>query len=111
MALGLVLGSASGCAERTTTGLDPDATEAASSAGMEGGEGMVDQMGAEGIEQFAESLIGLTDGQAEEATEEAGFTYRVVSIDGEPLAVTLDYRTDRVNVSLEDDVVVEATVG
>lgn len=35
-----------------------------------------------------------------------GYETRVVMRDGEPLAVTMDYRTDRVNVAVEGDVVV-----
>jgi hypothetical protein len=57
------------------------------------------------VEPF-EALVGLS---VEEFTAEAkglGFETRVVMQDGEPLAVTMDFRTDRVNVAVDGDVVV-----
>ena len=62
-------------------------------------------------EEFAATIVGKSDAEAKAATEAAGLTYRVVMVDGQPRAVTMDYRPDRVNVSLKDDVVVAATVG
>jgi hypothetical protein len=37
---------------------------------------------------------------------DAGFELRVVEVDGEPLAVTADYRPNRINVTVTDDLVV-----
>jgi hypothetical protein len=51
--------------------------------------------------QLLEEFVGLS---IEEFTAEAkasGFETRVVMQDGEPLAVTMDFRTDRVNVAVE----------
>jgi hypothetical protein len=49
--------------------------------------------------------------EAEKATTDAGYAFRVVSVDGEPKAVTMDYREDRINAEVEDDEVVRVTVG
>jgi heat shock protein HslJ len=74
-----------------------------------------DLQGATGGEQdinaFAGTLVGMTVAEAEKATTDAGFVFRVVSVDGEPMAVTMDYREDRINAEVEDDEVVRVTIG
>lgn len=117
LAMVLALGSTAGCAELTTTGepADGDAVvEPAEQAGeAHGSDPQVEDMDAvvAGTEEFAATIVGKSSDEAEAATEAAGFTYRVVMVDGEPRAVTMDYRPDRVNVSLKDDVVIASTVG
>lgn len=59
----------------------------------------------------AESVVGMSLDDAQQAAEDAELTLRVVSTDGEAAAVTQDYRTDRINVEVVDDEVVAATVG
>jgi hypothetical protein len=49
--------------------------------------------------------------EAEKATTDAGFTFRITSEDGKPNAVTMDYREDRINAEVEDDEVVRVTIG
>lgn len=51
-------------------------------------------------------IIGEDFDDAEEWATENGNTLRPIVIDGEPLAVTLDYREERINVAVEDDEVV-----
>ena len=63
------------------------------------------------IDAVAESLIGMTVEDAQAAAEEAGFAFRVTSTDGEGAAVTMDYRTDRINAEVEDDEVVRVSLG
>jgi hypothetical protein len=55
-----------------------------------------------------QSYVGLTLAQAEETAREAGLTTRVVGLDGADLIVTLDLRTDRLNLMVFADVVVAA---
>jgi hypothetical protein len=38
-------------------------------------------------------------------------TIRTVELDGESMIVTEDYRTDRVNVVIVDELITDATVG
>ena len=116
LALVLAIGSTAGCAELTTTGVPADGSSAESGAMTEGHGGSspeVEDPNAASAEilSFAEGLVGMDTAEAQAATEEAGYTYRVGEIDGEPQAATLDYRLDRINVSLEDDVVTAVTIG
>ncbi len=60
---------------------------------------------------FAVSLIGQTAKQAKAAIAEAGYEARVVSVDGDVRPVTMDYRPDRINLTIVDKVVTKATVG
>ena len=52
--------------------------------------------------------IGLTQVEAEDRAQAAGLTTRVVGADGMDLAVTMDFRPDRLNLMLFDGVVVAA---
>jgi len=57
---------------------------------------------------FDEStVIGLDVDEAERVAADAGWVLRVARLDGEDLALTMDFRTDRVNVAVEDDIVTE----
>lgn len=42
---------------------------------------------------------------AEAWAEDSDFAIRPVAIDGEPQVQTMDYRTDRINVQVDDDIV------
>jgi hypothetical protein len=62
---------------------------------------------------FVEDLLATPLPQ-EEATariEEAGYVWRLGTIDGEPQAVTMDYRTDRLTLTTQDGLVIDATWG
>ncbi len=54
-----------------------------------------------------ESAVGTPIAEFTAAAEAIGATVRVTQIDGEPQAVTMDYRFDRVNVAVEGDIVTE----
>jgi hypothetical protein len=56
-------------------------------------------------------LVGLTEKTAVACAESEGWGVRVVQRDGEEFMVTADYRADRVNLVIEDDVVTSVTVG
>lgn len=58
-----------------------------------------------------QSLIGLTKEDAKDLAEKHGFTIRVMHEDGESFMGTMDYRTDRVNLSVNGGKVTEAKVG
>ena len=61
--------------------------------------------------EFHETLVGLTEAAAQEAAEDAGRPWRVISIDGEALAVTKDLIPDRVNATIVDGIVTETSLG
>ena len=81
------------------------ADQAGSSTDVEGTTATTD------ITAFAATLVEMPVEDAETAATDAGYEFRVVSVDGEPGAATSDYREDRINVDIEDDVVVTVNIG
>ena len=79
------------------------ADQAGSSTDVEGATG--------DINALAGTLVGMEVAAAEKATTDAGFVFRVTSVDGDPRPVTMDYREDRINAEVEDDKVVRVTIG
>jgi hypothetical protein len=59
----------------------------------------------------AETLVGLSEAEAVAAGEAQGWVVRVVARDGEEFPITMDYSTERVNLTVVDDVVIEVYVG
>lgn len=59
----------------------------------------------------AEELIGMSESDAVSEAEVRGWVVRVVARDGEEFSITMDYSTERVNLTVEDDVVVKVYVG
>jgi hypothetical protein len=59
------------------------------------------------VETATDLVVGLTEDEAEEALEECGWTMRVGRRDGEDLAMTMDFRPERVNVEVTDGEVTE----
>jgi hypothetical protein len=57
------------------------------------------------------ALRGMRLEDATSFVEREGFVLRVVKIDGESMIVTEDYRMDRVNVEIENEIVVAAEIG
>ncbi len=62
------------------------------------------------IEAMAAAIIGLDVDTAEQQIVDAGWAFRVSEIDGEPQALTMDERDDRLNVKIDDGVVTNAEV-
>jgi hypothetical protein len=62
-------------------------------------------------EKRAAQLIGLSERAGELCATLNEWGYRVVQRDGEDFAVTMDYRSNRINVKVRDDKIFEATVG
>ena len=60
---------------------------------------------------FGATLIGMNITEAEQRAHTAGFTLRIVERDGESFAITMDYRTDRVDVKVTNDIITEYSVG
>ena len=62
-------------------------------------------------EKRANQLIGLSERAGEVCALLNGWGYRVVQRDGEDFAVTMDYRSNRINVKVKADKIFEVTVG
>ena len=63
--------------------------------------------------EFQQELIasGMTLEDAGALIEATGYTWRVGSIDGQEQVVTMDYRMDRLTLSTQDNIVIDATWG
>ena len=62
---------------------------------------------------FAQDLTAkqLPEAEAVAAIEAAGFSWRVVEVDGEAKPATMDYRPDRMNLTVTGGVVTLVTMG
>ena len=58
-----------------------------------------------------QKYVGLTESEAVQAIKKDGLRPRVVSRDGEHYVITMDYRTDRVNLTITEGKVTSAHVG
>ena len=59
----------------------------------------------------ANTLIGMKEIDAESCAAQLQWGYRVVSRDGEDYPATLDYRLDRVSVTIKNGLITRADVG
>jgi hypothetical protein len=69
------------------------------------------ELDASATERMTERLLGLSEQEAIRLIEDQGLVARIVSRDGEHLAVTDDLRLDRVNLGIERGEVAHADVG
>lgn len=104
-----------GCTESepvdsTTTTVSPEAnsTEGADSS-QEGSNMDVTQEQRD----FLADLIAepLPQDEATERIEQAGYIWRLGTIDGEPQAVTMDYRLDRLTLTVDNGLVTDGAWG
>jgi hypothetical protein len=100
-AVGLVGCSTSGSSEGDDVELSESITE------MENTDFSVEQV------EFQQELVAseMTLEDAGALVEATGYTWRVGSIDGQEQVVTMDYRMDRLTLSTQDNIVVDATWG
>jgi len=54
---------------------------------------------------------GASEDEAISQAESQGLTVRVASRDGEMFPMTMDYRDNRINITVENNKVVDATIG
>ena len=59
----------------------------------------------------ANTLIGMKEGEAESCAAQLEWMYRIVSRDGEDFPATLDYRLDRVSVTIKNGLISRVDVG
>ena len=62
-------------------------------------------------QDVADTVLGMSEAEATKTAEAKGLTVRVGSRDGEDFPLTMDYRTDRVTLTVKDDKVTAATPG
>ena len=60
---------------------------------------------------FAETLFGMAEAYAIGKIEEAGYEWRVVKRDLEDFPVTMDYRPNRINLTIKEGIVYKVSVG
>lgn len=58
-----------------------------------------------------QKLIGLTEEKALEALKDVGFFGRITFRDGKSLMRTMEFRNNRVNLSIENGLVIGAKIG
>jgi hypothetical protein len=59
----------------------------------------------------ANTFIGMKEGEAESRAAQLDWIYRVVSREGEDFPATLDYRVDRISVTIKNGIISRANVG
>ena len=62
-------------------------------------------------QEVADTVLGMSEAEATKTAEAKGLTVRVGSRDGEDFPLTMDYRTDRVTLTVKADKVTAVTVG
>jgi len=62
-------------------------------------------------QEVADSVVGMSEAEATKTAEAKGLTVRVGSRDGEDFPLTMDYRTDRVTLTVKADKVTAVVVG
>ncbi|MDP4648636.1 MAG: hypothetical protein NWS73_02175, partial [Ilumatobacteraceae bacterium] len=62
-------------------------------------------------QDVADTVLGMSEAEATKTAEAKGLTVRVGSRDGEDFPLTMDYRTDRVTLTVVADKVTAATPG
>ena len=63
------------------------------------------------LKEFADSLVGMSELEAEQECRDHDYGFRKTKIDGHPLMKTNDYRPGRMNVHLRDGKVEYAYYG
>jgi len=55
--------------------------------------------------------LGWHKDEAKEFIESQGYIMRITSVNGRPCIITADFRTDRVDVDVVNDIIVNAQIG
>lgn len=61
--------------------------------------------------EMLKNLIGLTTEEAVTFCEQHNLIYRLSKYNGKPLVLTRDYKTDRVNVEVENNIITQYFLG
>lgn len=63
------------------------------------------------ISKVAEKIVGKTYEEASKVVKENNYIIRKTFEDGEAFMVTMDYRTDRINVAIDNGIVTSTSFG
>lgn len=104
LGIAIAVGALSGCGGDQEPMSSPDVSES---------EAAVNPDITPEQQAFVDDLLAtaLPQDEATAAIEEAGYTWRLGTIDGEPQAVTMDYRIDRLTLTVDQGLVTDATWG
>lgn len=69
------------------------------------------KLAIEETRKFGATLVGMNIDEAEKLAASRGFTVRIIERDGEYFMITMDYRTDRIDVKVANDIITEYSVG
>ena len=72
---------------------------------------MIQDQASDGGTILFDFLIGRTESEAFELVQDHGFSPRIVARDRATMIVTRDYRTDRVNLRVAENLVISWTIG
>lgn len=104
-----------GCSGTDGGSTNPSASPSGADASSGGGSPTVSPLPAPtdppNTSAVSAVLVGLRQGEAEARAQEAGYTTRIASVDGQPRPLTMDYSVSRINLELVDGKVVSVTVG
>lgn len=106
----LLAGCQSAAPEPSPATSTPAATSPAAQGSVDPA-GTMESGAATDAQAAADHMVGMSAEEAEAYATEVGVEYRVGTVDGQPQAVTMDYRPDRVTVTIDNGVVTAATVG
>lgn len=104
-ALGLAALSLAGCSSDDVASQPGEAIDAAESAAAAAGDAAMESLCSQMVS------AGMTPEEATALAEENGYVARIGTLEGEPQAVTMDYREDRFTFDVEGGAVVSCTYG
>lgn len=58
-----------------------------------------------------EYLVGKTKSEVQELSEKNGYSFRITGENDINYMITCDFRTDRINVKIKNNIVIEASLG
>jgi hypothetical protein len=101
------LATLTGCSSSSDSPSTPATSVVASAAASDGTPGSAEMMA------LCDQMVadGLSADDATALAESNGFVARIGTIDGQPQALTMDFREDRFTFEVEGDVVVGCTYG
>ncbi len=59
------------------------------------------------IEQIREKIIGMTEEDSIRLISENNINYRIVIKDSKPYIITCDFRMDRLNLEIENNIIIK----